>query len=957
MRRLFPTIPLLLLLIPGLAAQIPGSEGATHLPGWNFMSLSTARVDTFLRANPSYDGRGVTVVIFDTGIDPSIPGLGTTTLGTRKVVDLVDLSGSNVVSFTEAKKKGSRVEGETITLELGDRAGEFPSDDLWIGQIDERRFRNASVRDFDGDGKSESLFPLLLFRRDSRWLVAVDDDADGRLGDGPVLSDYRLDGTTLLFRQTDSSTSPLSAGLSIDPAARQVTLHYDMDGHGTHVAGIAAGRAIGGEEGFDGVAPGAELISVKFSSDPDESLTITNTMADAYRWAARLADSLETVGRPVVVNMSFGIGSSYEGRATIEQMLDTLIAAHPNLYVVTSAGNEGPGISTVGIPAAAALPISVGAALPKGIGRDAYGAAIDRDILWDFSSRGGEVDKPDVVAPGTAISTVPRFSFDMRASGTSMASPYTAGVVALLLSAAAQEYPGWVPGQGLIRRLLRTSATPLDGYAAIEQGGGMIDVIAAWERLKRWKRSGYADAFQEYVISTDSPGYPDGTGPTAFRRYGGTIDPDQRQSFEISRRAMKAYPIEEESFFRAYRLESTADWIEPIQGTVHIRGNGSTTVDLLYDPEKLAEPGLYSGRVIARRERGRRATASDEIEFELLSTVIVPHRLSASDNFTIATEPRTILPGQTDRHFVALPSGALGLRMRLVGAPDSKGTIGATIVDATGRTATWLPRIDPRERTVASALVDAATLGDGLVEIVVEGEAFEGAGGAGRYWLEIEGVMLDLGIEAMRLPDGTDDLRVTARNVGTEVIEGRLATTVKGYERILVDTLRDPSIPYRRAVTITPYDGALWIAVEFSPEDYMRGTDILLRLLDSTGLAQGTEVFHGPSEWVFLPNFDRGGEARTFTLEVVFGAASRDEVIADPIPFRIVERHVRPTDFRTIGSGRQDRTFYPFLPRTITTTLPTLDGGIPSGFYPIGELRFRPEGQDDEEVVIEFPVR
>src|SRR5262249_38761299 len=53
--------------------------------GW--MPLASTGVDRFLRANPDYDGRGVLIGILDTGIDPTIAGLGTTTTGSPKMLD------------------------------------------------------------------------------------------------------------------------------------------------------------------------------------------------------------------------------------------------------------------------------------------------------------------------------------------------------------------------------------------------------------------------------------------------------------------------------------------------------------------------------------------------------------------------------------------------------------------------------------------------------------------------------------------------------------------------------------------------------------------------------------------------------------------------------------------------------------------------------------------------------
>lgn len=942
-----------------LHAQEPGGEpGVSFLPSWNFMSLSTARVDSFLLQNPSYDGRGVVVLIFDTGVDPSIPGLGMTSTGTKKVIDLVDVSGSNVVECLPAEREGDSVLSRDLGIVLHGLSWLHPrpyDSTLRIGVIDEAEFVNAGVSDFNGDGDSRSRFGLLLYNSEKGPRVVVDADLDRHLKEEKVMTSYHAGREAIIFPQDDpEKSSPMTLGPTLLPDGRSVSFHYDMNGHGTHVAGIVGGYAINDEPGFNGVAPGVEIISVKFSSDQHNDLTITGTMKAAYEYAAELADSLEREGKPVVVNMSFGIGSAYEGSAPIEIWLNRLLAEHPNLYVVTSAGNSGPGLSTVGIPSAGSQLITVGAALPVGIGRDSYGAALERDVIWDFSSRGGEVDKPDVIAPGTAISTIPRFSHNMRASGTSMASPYVAGVVSLILSAAAVEYPGWVPGQGLIRRLLRASARPMEANAPIEQGGGMVDVIAAWETLKRWKKSGYADDFQEYSIETFSPGYPDGKGPAAYWRSGWLPEEEYRQEFTIKRFPMEAYSDGAGTeFFRPYTLESTVPWMKPIQQNVYIRGDGDADVEVLYDREKLREPGLYSGRVVARRGRGTRKTARDEVEFELVNTIIVPHRLNAADGFRATTEVEEIRAGELQRHFLAIPSGALAVRLTLQSESGSKGKASATIVDRHGKTQTYLPRVDPKERPRAGSLIPVSDLGDGVIEIVVKTDPMEGSGGKARYSLEMEALMLDVATETYDPGgDAEAELIVTLQNSGTEMMEGTWEYTVKGYERKVRDTISSAEL-YRRPVTLDAHDGALWLSVTFPPEEYQRSTDILLRLVDSAGYIQAEEAMGAPSEWLFLPNFLKDGVARGYFLEIVFGATYQFSDTTKPVTFTILERHVRPTEGEKIGS-RVDRKLYPFVPRTLRAPLPKLKGGIPSGYLGVGELTYELDGREEEQVVMEF---
>ncbi len=969
-------LPLLFLFVLGLPtlAQEQGdsTSGLPYLPPWNFMSLSTAGIDTFLLDHPTYDGRGVVVLIFDTGIDPSIPGLQRTSTGAPKVIDLVDVSGSNLVDCYKADIDGVMLVSDSVPIQLSDfeMLDPQPIDGKWyIGVMDESRFKNASLRDFDGDGESTSLFGVVLYQASDGWRVAVDTDTDGSLVSEMSLRNYKEDHQTFIFPQkNDYGEPPLTVGVGINSEQKRVAFHYDMNGHGTRVGGIAAGYSINNEPGFDGVAPGAQLISVKFSSDPDDDLTISGTMKQAYDYAAALADSLEKEGIPVVVNMSFGIGSMYEGKADMEEYLDELIPRHPNLYVVTSAGNEGPGLSTVGIPAAATQVITVGALLPEGIGRDSYGAAIDRDILWDFSSRGGEVDKPDVVAPGTAISTIPRFSYDMRASGTSMASPYTTGVIALLLSAAKQKYPGWIPGQGLIRRALRQSGVTLEGYSSIEQGGGVVNVRHAWEALQRWKRTGYADAFQEYTISTYSPLYPDGDGGAAFWRSGYIPDSESRQEFTIYIRDVEAYePVDpSQEFFRAYRLESNVPWMKTIQQTVYIAGDEGTDVEVIYDRGKMVEPGLYTGKIIARRAHGKKQTPADEVEFELLNTVIVPYRFSPEGDYTVTTSPSRLKSGESKRFYFAIPSGALATTFTLNAQKDSRSTLSGTIIDRFGQAQGYLPHLKSSERTEASSTITTSLLGDGIIEIVIEADPMDGAGNDSEFTLTAECLMLDVKTD-IRTYGETGELVVVVRNTDTKPISGTFEYTLKGYARNLHDTMHGGF--YRAPIKLDRHDGALWLAVKFAPEDYMRSTDILIRLVDSSGQSQVQEVYNNPEEWVFLPNFYRDSLDRWYFLEIVFGTAtptsssasssgssiefSLDKRSAGAIPFEITEKHVRPTDFEKLN-GYGERDFYPYVPRTFKGELPELEGGIPEGYYRLGDLRFEESGYRGRAVELEF---
>jgi len=941
-------------VVPPPSPVTPGGDTVrpVYLPPWNFMSLSTAGVDTFLLEHPTFDGRGVLILIFDTGIDMSIAGLQTTSDGRPKVLDALDFSNSCVIRCSPAtvKREGGSVtaSGGGVTIKDVDALTPAPgTGDVYIGVLNESAYRNSSVRDFDGDGFSTTRFGVLLYRTANGWRTALDANGDGSLRGDTAVGSYHERREWFLIAQQDSGKSPLTFAATIDTAARSVSFHYDMGGHGTHVAGIAAGHNINGQAGFNGIAPGAQVISCKFSGDSAGDNTVTGSMLRAYRYAARVADSMAQFHVPVVVNMSFGIGSAQEGQAEIETYIDSLLPEHPNLYVVTSAGNEGPGLSTVGIPAAAREMITVGAALPRGIGRDGYNAAIDRDIIWDFSSRGGEVDKPDIVAPGTAVSTVPRYAFEDRESGTSMASPYTAGVVALLLSALRQEDSTWTPTQPAIKRALRSGAHPLPDYAAVEQGGGMLDVRRSYALLRSWHASGFANALRRrYVVSTTSPNYPVGFGPTAFWRTAWTPDEDWRQTFRIT--PLASQKERRDGDFRPFTLEATADWLRPVQSVVYSRNFDQMQVDVLYDPTKLERPGLYSARIVARHAGAEGPAGKGEIEFELLNTIIVPWKLGPANRYTITTPLDTLAPGVIRRHYIAVPPGAAALRCTLSVPKGSRSNVSAKIAGREGNTLAYLPRARGADRAEAEITIPVESIGNGVVEICVQAEAFEGGGAPSPYTLSVAGVMFD--VQASLEPvNGEQQLRLDVEATGVEPIRAVYSYTPKGFMRVRKETLKRDvaSIP----VTMHPDDGALWLTVKLAPEDYMRSTDIMLSIVDETGAQQAQQAMNATEETIFLPNFTRGDSSR-LRLVVNYGAAREGGITS--LPVTLIEKHVRPADPKPLGGFGQSE-LWPGIQRSFysrTLSLPT----IPPGFTPIVDVSVKLNGGEDP-IVLERELR
>lgn len=180
----------------------------------------------------------------------------------------------------------------------------------------------------------------------------------------------------------------------------------DVDGHGTHVAGIIA--ALDNGFGVAGVAPGAELYAVK-ALDDEGSGTSTTVMA-GIQWAVE--------NKMDIINLSLTTPYNDFG---IKKMID--LAVENDILVIAAAGNDGDAkgkYNTVRYPAKYANVLAVS-------------ATNKADVRISISSTGYEVD---LAAPGEEIlSTVPGGYATMR--GTSMAAPHVTGLAALYM----ERYP------------------------------------------------------------------------------------------------------------------------------------------------------------------------------------------------------------------------------------------------------------------------------------------------------------------------------------------------------------------------------------------------------------------------------------------------------------------------------------------------------------------------------------
>ena len=281
--------------------------------------------------------------------------------------------------------------------------------------------------------------------------------AGGNKGEGMAIAilDSGIDSTHPDLDDLDDvpSTDDPKVVLAVDFTNEGTTA--DGHGHGSHVAGIAAGTGFESGGTYTGAAPGAYLWNLRVLRQ--DGVGQTSWIVAALEFASLGPDMmLGGDDEADVANMSLGSDSTGSGDDPLSQAVD--LAVSRGLAVVVSAGNTGPEMGTVTRPGVARKAITVG-------------ATDDVDQMASFSSRGPTSDlrlKPDLVAPGRSIVSVKVGGGTRTLSGTSMAAPHVSGAAALLLHA----HPDWDPA--MVKAALMNHALPLDGPRLLDQGAGRV---------------------------------------------------------------------------------------------------------------------------------------------------------------------------------------------------------------------------------------------------------------------------------------------------------------------------------------------------------------------------------------------------------------------------------------------------------------------------------------------------
>ncbi|KAG5448621.1 tripeptidyl-peptidase II Tpp2 [Clonorchis sinensis] len=377
----------------------------------------------------------------------------------------------------------------------------------------------------------DMVFDCFVFHNGSHWVGCVDTspyETGKTLADMPLLADYSHGHQHACF----GSDTQLFYTVKIFNHGKLLQIVTNDSGHGTHVAAMAAAyfpcdqktvhSSLSGQN-RNGVAPGAQIVSIKISDSRLGSMETGISLLRAIRWTVELKCD--------VVNYSFGEYCVWPNVGRVCKHLSELMHAH-GVVMVASGGNNGPSLGTVGCPggvvegligvaplvfpdmmlALYSQPVEITDLCDADVDEDPSNYAtstsdlftatsdiqvvkqVPQPAAYTWGSRGPTVDGAlglCVAAPGAANTSVA--GWQMRPSallnGSSMSAPLVTGGVALLLSGLREQGDQFGPSiripPSLVRLAISNTAIPIKHLSLFDQGCGLLQVDKALDYLKR----------------------------------------------------------------------------------------------------------------------------------------------------------------------------------------------------------------------------------------------------------------------------------------------------------------------------------------------------------------------------------------------------------------------------------------------------------------------------------------
>jgi subtilisin family serine protease len=662
----------------GATAPLPQPAPGKKTPVDNpYMPIGDTGAAPFVKAHPKWDGRGTTIAIMDTGVDLDHPALSSTTTDERKIVDWYNANSITSGDGTWVKMSTARYTGKftvggveytapatggpyTFGV-LSETAGDLGAADSEIGGDLNRN----GVR-----GESFGVLQDVVTKE-----VRVDVGGTRDFTAAKAMLDYKVKQDVGHFGTDNPATQVLDTVAFVVQTDRSI---YDNGGsayvnigiaggaHGSHVAGItAANKMFDGK--MTGAAPGAKLMAVKVCLT--SAGCTSSGLIDGLLYAAKNGAD--------VVNISIGgLPALNDGNNARAELYNRTIAQY-NMQVFISAGNSGAGANTVGDPSVATDAVSVGSYITKETWLSNYGSQTSqKESLHGFSSRGPREDggfKPDIIAPGSAISSIPQWqapgpvagTYDLPTgyamfNGTSMAAPQATGAAALLVSAYKATHNGKRPDVVSLRNAIKSGARYIGVLGAFEQGAGLFDVNNAYDVLKKdGKPDGITTSVEVNTVLSPLLAKP-GTGVGIYDREGVTVGKEYTRTYTLTRTTGSDKPVR----FRAEWDGDRKSFTSP--DTVTLPLNTPVKFDVKV---KATKAGVNSAVLNLDN------AATPGVDLKALNTVIAAQDFTAANKFTV-TQTGKADRNQSTSLFVRVPKGASALKVDMAaGGAAGKGQV------------------------------------------------------------------------------------------------------------------------------------------------------------------------------------------------------------------------------------------------------------------------------------------
>jgi hypothetical protein len=619
-----------------------------------------AGVSEWLKAHPTFDGRGVTIAL----VENALPAFHDPTLRSAKTLDGQDVPKiAGILNVLDAQTSDeSRVRLDTVVdartswAHVGDRTYVFPRPGSY-------RFGVLSV-----PAGGNVVHRFAVAEDPSTREVWMDANGDASFQDEQPLADVneRFDPRMLTLTHPRKASVSFVMGRGREPHI--VHIYMSKGSHQTMSVSVAAGSRTDESLAF-GVAPNARVLLVRVIG-PDPGVT------------TRYEGFIEAAQRPDVdvISASMAMSPTPDAAADFGSALFTRLVAVYKKPIIDSAGNTGPLLASTRHLGGG---LSVGGILSPATWAALYGGRLlDALIVNPISAGGPSIDggiKPDFLAPmerlaadlpwNTGLDAAPRNAPTRRlppgyqvSCCTSSTSPYAAGLAALLISGAKQTRLAYTGEQ--VSRAMRVSARLVPGFPAHLQGNGTLDIDAAWRALASSSEPPRITASADIVHPLAQYAVRGEVGTGIFEVEGWAPGMSGTRTIVLRRESGSSQPV-------SYQLEWSADdgtFSTPRAVTLPLGRDVPVPVHIA-----VKAAGAHSGLLTLRDPATRKIT------FRTQATVI------AAQPFDAATASLRVVGTvglmRHSLHYVDVPAGVGAIEFAL---DVTQGAVHATIVPSHG---------------------------------------------------------------------------------------------------------------------------------------------------------------------------------------------------------------------------------------------------------------------------------